>query len=125
MSDVLFLASSGAVTADDLPPVPSGNELYLQEVIYEDRQDGSRVARYRYVMPILRQGVEFYEVEADFQYLCETRALRELKASGEKVDQIIVSLADRETEFGEISPLVTQYFEAYTVEDGSCIWEGY
>lgn len=125
MSDRVILASNNTVTADDLPPVPSGNELYLQEVIFEDRQDGSRVARYRYVMPILRQGVEFYEVEADFQYLCETRALRELQQSGEKVDQIIVSLADRETEFGEISAVATQYFEAYTIENGSCIWEGY
>ena len=76
-------------------------------------------------MPILRQGVAFDQVEPDFLYLCETRALRELRDAGEQVDQIIISLADRETEFGSTSAVATQYFEAYTVENGACIWEGF
>lgn len=121
-----FAATAGDLaTGADIPSVPSGHDLYLQEIVFEDRQDHSRVVRYRYVMPILLQDVDFFEVEADFLYLCETRALRDLKDSGENVDQIIVSFADRELEFGATSTLATQFFEAYRVENGSCIWEGF
>jgi hypothetical protein len=36
---------------------------------------------------------------------------------------VIVSLADRESEFGIYDEAVTQVFEAYRVEGGRCIWE--
>ena len=38
-------------------------------------------------------------------------------------DMIVVSLADRETEFGQSDPDVTQFFEAYRPVDNTCIWE--
>lgn len=122
-------ALSGAATARDLEEslaVPSGYDLNLQEVLYEVRQDNSQVARFRYVMPLIGQeGVTFDDVEPDFLYLCEVHARRSVETEGRKVDQIIISLADRETEFGVASHVATQFFEAFRVENGACIWEGF
>lgn len=122
-------ALSGAAMAGDLeeiPAVPSGYEVYLQELIYEQRQDNSRVARFRYVMPIIGQeAVTFDDVEFDFLFLCETQAIRTLTKEEEVVDQVIVSLSDRETEFGETTSVATQFFEAYSIKNGACIWEGF
>mmetsp|Transcript_23962 Transcript_23962/g.43753 ORF Transcript_23962/g.43753 Transcript_23962/m.43753 type:complete len:116 (-) Transcript_23962:3-350(-) len=63
----------GAATAgvlEETPVVPSGNDLHLQEILYEVRADESRVARFRYIMPLIRQGVEFMDIEDDFFHLC-------------------------------------------------------
>lgn len=118
----------GAATAgvlEETPVVPSGNDLQFQEMIFETRADSSRVARFRYVMPLIRQGVEFAQIEADFFHLCIGVAVPYLAIEGETVDQVIISMADRETEFGVLSTLGTQYFEAFSVQDGTCIWEGF
>jgi hypothetical protein len=37
--------------------------------------------------------------------------------------QIIISLEDRPVPFGEADPEAVQYFEAFRVENGACIWE--
>ncbi len=106
--------------------MPSGHPVYLQEMLFESRADNSRVARFRYVMPVIgRDTVGFADVEADFDHLCRTRALPALAKNGETVDQVIISLSDRETEFGVPSDVATQFFEAYSIENGTCIWEGY
>ena len=105
--------------------MPSGNDIYLQEILYELRDDQSRVARFRYVMPLIRQGVEFVEIEEDFFHLCIGVAVPYLATEGEQVDQVIISMADRETEFGVLNTLATQYFDAFSVENGTCIWEGF
>lgn len=118
----------GAATAgvlEETPVVPSGHEIALQEVLFETRNDHSRVARFRYVMPLIRQGIEFAEIEQDFFHLCIGVAVPYLTIKGETVDQVIISMADRETEFGVMSTLVTQFFEAFSVDDGTCIWEGF
>ena len=44
---------------------------------------------------------------------------------GPQVQQIIISLSDRAVVFGATEPDVTQFFEAYRLEDGACIWEIY
>lgn len=105
--------------------MPSGNDISLQEVLFETRDDASRVARFRYVMPLLRQGIAFTEIEEDFFHLCIGVAVPYLAVSEEKVDQVIISMADRETEFGVMTHLAQQYFEAFSVQDGTCIWEGF
>ncbi|MCP4821998.1 MAG: hypothetical protein GY883_22655 [Shimia sp.] len=118
----------GATTAgalEETPAVPSGNEIRLQEVLFETRQDDTEVARFRYVMPLIRQGVEFSEIVDDFEHLCIGVAVPYLAIAEKQVDQVIISLADRETEFGVTTTLATQFFEAFSVKDGSCIWEGF
>jgi len=118
----------GATTAgalEETPAVPSGNDIHLQEILFETRQDNTEVARFRYVMPLIRQGVEFAEIVDDFEHLCIGVAVPYLAIEGKEVDQVIISMADRETEFGVTTTLATQFFEAFAVENGSCIWEGF
>ncbi|GAA6182341.1 MULTISPECIES: DUF6497 family protein [unclassified Shimia] len=118
----------GAATAgvlEETPAVPSGNDIHLQEILIQTRADNSRVARFRYVMPLIRQGVSFMDIEEDFFHLCIGVAVPYLAISDEKVDQVIISMADRETEFGVTTHLAQQFFEAFSVQDGTCIWEGF
>ncbi len=121
----LLGAAATAGVLEEAPAVPSGNDIHLQEILFEDRDDASRVARFRYVMPLMRQGVAFEEIEADFFHLCIGVAVPYLAVSEETVDQVIISMADRETDFGVMSHLAQQYFEAFSVQDGTCIWEGF
>ncbi|SFM51853.1 hypothetical protein SAMN04488042_10888 [Shimia aestuarii] len=117
--------AAAAGVLEETPAVPSGNEIHLQEILLETRDDKLRVARFRYIMPLIRQGVEFAEIEDDFFHLCIGVAVPYLTTQGETVDQVVISMADRETEFGVMDTLATQYFEAFTVQDGTCIWEGF
>ena len=119
---------AGAATAgtEESPVVPSGQVLYLQETLYETRSDQSRTLRLRYVMPAIAEAALGYgELEDDFPVLCEAAALSALEQSGETVQQVIISLADRETPFGEPAPETIQFFEAFRIENGACIWEGF
>lgn len=122
-------AHSGAAMAGDLeefPVVPSGYKLHLQELIFETRHDNSRVARFRFVMPIIGQeGITFDSVSGDFEFLCSAFAVPTLNKTDESVDQVIISFSDRETEFGVTSSVATQYFEAYSIKNDACIWEGF
>lgn len=122
-------ALAGAATAGDLeesPAVPSGYPLYLQEFLLDAQADNATVARFRFVMPEIGQKtVGFADVEQDFQYLCDSHALPALARAGQSADQVIISLSDRETVFGVISDVATQFFEAYSIKNGTCIWEGF
>ena len=120
-----LLSAAAAGALEETPAVPSGNDIHLQEILFETRQDNSHVARFRYVMPLIRQGVEFHEIEEDFFHLCIGVAVPYLAIAEKQVDQVIISMADRETEFGVTTTLATQFFEAFRVEDGGCIWEGF
>ncbi|RMD93870.1 MAG: hypothetical protein D6811_04100 [Alphaproteobacteria bacterium] len=84
------------------------------------------VWRFRFLAPgISRAGgvVDFDTAAADMEYLCQRFALPLLPA-GETTGLIIISLADRPVEFGQPAPEATQFFEAFSVRDGRCIWEG-
>ncbi|WP_147126162.1 DUF6497 family protein [Shimia ponticola] len=106
--------------------VPSGQELTFQESFYEEQADGALWARYRFVMPAIARGgdVGYAEVADDFVHLCEVYVLPGLDAEDLPV-QIVISLSDRESEFGVPTPDATQFFEAFRIENGACIWEGF
>lgn len=104
--------------------VPSGQVLEFQESFYERKSDGALWARFRFVMPVIGDGLSYADVAEDFLTLCEVYVLPALEGQ-DMPDQIIVSLADRATEFGRANPEATQYFEAFTPDPPSCIWEGF
>lgn len=127
-------ASAGAgaqepgAAAGEVIPVPSGQEVrYLDTVQTAPGPEGLTI-RFRFVAPaIARDGgtVDPETAQADMEALCNAFALPRLPATGPTPAQIIVSLADRAVAFGEPAPDVTQFFEAYTVEDGRCVWEAF
>lgn len=116
-------AAAGAL--EEVPAVPSGHDLTLQEALLDDL-GGASVLRLRYVMPAIGQAThQFDDVAQDFMHLCQTQGLPHATALEAQIGQVIVSLSDKETEFGVSNPDATQYFEAFTLETGICIWEAF
>lgn len=118
---------SGAAAAADpgVPEVPSGQQVRLFDLFIEEQDTGARWARFRFVAPKLAEGVDFATVEADFPHLCAAYALPLLADAGEAVEQVVISLSSAEVEFGANDPGVVQFFEAYRIEKGACIWEAF
>ena len=102
--------------------LPSGLEVELQEMLW-DRPGQGLVYRFRFVAPAFEQTNDMDQVMGDLEYLCTSYALPKLADTGPLPNQVIISLADKPSEFGQFDPSVTQVFEAYRVEDGACIWE--
>jgi hypothetical protein len=102
--------------------LPSGLEAKLQEMLW-DRPGGGLVYRFRFVAPAFEDAQDLDSVSADLEYLCNAYALPRVANTGPEPHRIIVSLADKPSEFGQFDPSVTQVFEAYSVGNGACIWE--
>ncbi|MFV2033886.1 MAG: DUF6497 family protein [Halocynthiibacter sp.] len=108
--------------------VPSGQDVRFQEVIWGQRSAGGLAVRFRFLAPeIARSGgrISFDEAVGDMQDLCDNYALRRISELGPRPAQIIISLSDRPVPFAEPDPGVTQYFEAYRIENTVCVWEGF
>lgn len=107
--------------------VPSGQHVEFFEVLWEVDGDDD-VYRFRYIAPdIAREGgkISFDQAELDIKHLCESSALPALVAQGRTADRIVVSLSDQEVEFGKAAPDVTQFFEVYSPEGTTCVWESF
>ena len=91
-------ADQSADSAGDQPPLPADPQLLLQDGVY-----------------------------ADLLWLCETVALPDLPPPGDpaRPRSIVISVAERPVEFGEMAMDVAQQFEGFApADDGrSCIWE--
>ncbi|MCU0800502.1 MAG: DUF6497 family protein [Rhodobacteraceae bacterium] len=107
-----------------LIPVPSGQDLWLHEVIWNVPGTQGLTTRFRFIAPGLA-GLTTDDALADMQALCTGFALDRISNQGPQPAQIIVSLADVVMPFGQTNPDAVQYFEAYRIENGACIWEIY
>ena len=127
---MIFVQDDGAQAApgdDTLIPVPSGQVVTLQEVVWNAAGVEGLTLRFRFITPGIAPGggVNFEAASADMLALCQTYALPRMVDFGPQVQQIVISLADRAVVFGATEPDATQFFEAYRVEGGACIWEIY
>lgn len=107
--------------------VPSGQPVTFFEVIWEAEGE-MNTYRFRYIAPqIARDGgsIGFDAAEQDIKHLCETSALPALIEQNRPVDRIVISVSDREVAFGKPDPEATQFFEVYTPDGTTCIWEGF
>ncbi len=117
----LILAATPALAID----VPSGQPLELQEVLV-DRHDTQTWLRFRFVAPQIARdtgALGYVDTVPDFLHLCASLAVPYMADYQLSGDVIVISLADRATEFGVPDPDVTQFFEAFRIRDGACIWE--
>lgn len=126
------MAGQGGATADmgakkgDIVAVPSGQEVRFLDAILGEPGPEGLTARFRFVAPaIARDGgtVNAEAAQEDMAALCSDFALQRIANTGPQPAQIIIALADRELPFGEPAPEATQYFEAYSLADGMCVWE--
>ena len=118
-----------ATTATAAEPVtvevPSGQPLTLAEIL-TDRNPGELWLRFRFVAPgISRDGgaVAADAAASDMDWLCENLALPYLGQHDLAPARIVISFSDRAVPFGQPAPDATQFFEAYRLENGRCIWE--
>jgi hypothetical protein len=116
------------VTAGDetLIEVPSGQPVVLQDVIWNAPGPEGLTLRFRFLAPQIARDaglVDYETAAADILHLCQTYALPRLTEFGPQPAQIIISMSDTPVPFGESAPEATQFFEAFTHQDGACIWE--
>ena len=119
----LALVSTPAHAGD----LPSGQTATLHEVLIDTVNDEPWL-RFRFVTPaIARNGgtVSYAEAEPDMAHLCDTLALPYIAEHDLQGEVIVISFADRITEFGVPDPEATQFFEAYRVKNKACVWEGF
>lgn len=121
-----ILGATTALAVEELPAVPSHQTITLQEVLLDDRSGAApQYARFRFVTPGIGANLTFTDVEADFPVLCNRYAVPVLQARASRVDQVVISFASQPIDFGVADPDTTQYFEAFRLENGACIWESF
>jgi hypothetical protein len=111
---------------DALIDVPSGQRVSLLDVVRNEMGPAGLILRFRFLSPdIAREGgsTGYDAAAADIVHLCHSYALPRLDAFGPEPQQIVISLSDRPVPFGETMPEATQFFEAFSFADGTCIWE--
>ena len=104
--------------------VPSGLEVSLIEVILEENPP---TARFRFLVPAIGQSdaVAFSDVAADFQYLCDSLVIPGLAANDLGTQDIVISMSAENVPFGTVTAEVTQFFQPFSVQDDTCIWEDF
>ncbi len=118
----LLTASSAAAGGIQ---VPSGIEVTRLEIL-QDNLMGELWLRFRYVAPRIGKDagrVTFDVAAIDIDYLCAEDAVPHVLSHDLNPARIVVSMSDRAMEFGATDPDATQFFAAYRLEDGACIWE--
>ena len=110
-----------------LVPVPSGQQVTLIDVITTEPGPAGLTYRFRFLAPAIGPGgsVDHDAALADIAALCEGYVLPRIEGSVPPPAQVIVSLSDRPLIFGEADPESTQFFEAFSIRDGHCIWEAF
>lgn len=124
---MLALSASTAAAQESfpVPALPSGLKAVLLESFLDVKPDGELTyARFRFVAPELdSEGAPDFEARLqDMDVLCRDYALPHVAVTPDKVDVIVISIANRPSEFGVADPDTMQYFESYSVQDGTCIW---
>ncbi len=121
LAAALILAATSVQAID----VPSGQPVDLQEVLV-DQMGNETWLRFRFIAPEIgrEDGMIDYEAAGtDMNVLCDTLAIPYIAQYALTGDVIVISLADRAVEFGAVDPDATQFFEAYRLKNGTCIWE--
>lgn len=120
-----LLLAAGACE-EDAPPagdavaVPSGRVVQALDVITDLHGPAGATARFRFVVPGLKPDED---ASADMQAVCDAYALPRTDGMVPSPQQIVITFADRAVPFGEAVPDAVQFFEAYSLQDGACIWE--
>lgn len=111
--------------AEQAISTPSGLAVIVQEFLTETDGPVMRL-RARFVAPSMTAETPAPEIVlSDMDHLCNTVAIPYLRDAADQPDEIVVSVSAEALEFGTLAPEIPQYFEAYSIQDGTCIWELY
>ncbi|QQA41324.1 DUF6497 family protein [Pelagovum pacificum] len=121
----LFLLTATEAAAVEIE-TPSGQTLTLYDVVLEP---GGGMARFLFLAPGITMeegaGVTYTEVQDDFPWLCEEVVLPSLAANEWDAGEAVISMADREVEFGSRDAEAVQFFEVFKIDGATCVWEGF
>ncbi len=132
---VLVLAGAAGVwlrggaamgTADTAIKLPSGQAVTLLDVITNAPGTEGLTERFRFLAPAIARdgGTVSAEVAGkDMDWLCQNYALPRIANTGPQPQQIVISMSDMNVPFGENAPQATQFFNAYSIADGVCVWD--
>ncbi|MFC3615158.1 DUF6497 family protein [Lutimaribacter marinistellae] len=123
----VLIGSSAFAGEKPLLPVPSGQDVRLEEVLI-DENPGESWLRLRLIATAIgaeQGGYGYDEAAQDMDHLCEILAVPYVAQHDLAPARIVISMSDRPVEFGRSDPEATQFFEAYSLQDGRCIWEEY
>ena len=123
----ILLALTAPAVAEQIA-VPSGQLVTLHEVITDVPGPAGETHRYRFLAPGIARAnpaVSQEEILIDIDHLCSAYVIPALAGADSAPQQIIISLSDQPVDFGTANPEITQFFEAYAIQGGSCIWEGF
>ncbi|WP_281858008.1 DUF6497 family protein [Litoreibacter halocynthiae] len=130
LAALILVIATGAASADQAPLQAVSVVEYLpHEVLFEPHgtdDAARRIVRMRLLAPQIvdQKQFGFDVIESDFQALCESEGLRIVAESAPNAQEIVVSVASEAMPFGESAPNVVQYFDLFTVVDGTCVWGG-
>ncbi|MBZ4022247.1 hypothetical protein CKO11_07230 [Rhodobacter sp. TJ_12] len=122
----LVLMAARPVYAQEPIAVPSGLAVHWFETLRDSQGPNGLTLRFRFVAPDLA-GPDYDPdlATADLQALCDGYVLARLPEMGPQPAEIVLDLADREVPFGEPNEDAVQFFEAFSVQHGACVWEFY
>ncbi|MGH1578383.1 DUF6497 family protein [Planktotalea sp.] len=117
------LCFSGLALAQLSVAVPSGQTV----TFLEKRVDlEANIVRLRFVAPDLASPLtrpSFEAIGDDLEALCSEFGLKELLKDAPRPNQIVVSLSAQPIEFGVADTDVQQVFEAFSVQNETCMLE--
>ncbi|HQY43470.1 MAG TPA: DUF6497 family protein [Paracoccaceae bacterium] len=114
--------------AEEKIEVPSGQDITFVDMVHDAPGPDGLTYRFRFLAPDIARADGTVTVDMafdDMQALCEDYALPRVAGTGPAPGQIIISLSDRPVDFGIPNPEATQFFEAFSPEGTTCIWEGF
>ena len=104
-------------------PFETGSGVAYQ---FHDIIDEAPVWRLRFVVDGLGQaGLTYAELADELAVLCDAYALPKISEAGGDPERVVITLMSKPVEFGVMDPETTQFFESFTIEDASCIWEAF
>jgi len=124
------MLSLPAQAADRLS-VPSGQLVLPYEILWEDHIGAGEKREVWVIFRFLAPGIAkakgemtFADTAPDIDFMCDNVALPLVEMTGGGVDQVIVTFMDRPIARGRSDKTVTQFMNAYRVDQGVCEWEG-
>lgn len=114
-----------AAAQEEALQLPSGLVATAQEVLTDRPAGGGLVYRFRFVAADLDAAAvsDPERVATDLEWLCTHYAIPRIAQTGPKPGRVVISLADKPSEFGVYASDVTQVFEAFSLKGDACIWE--
>jgi hypothetical protein len=130
LSALALVIATGTACAEQAPlRAVSAVNYWPYEVLFEPTgayEAVRRMVRLRLVAAEIadQESYGFDLIERDFQALCDSEGLRLVAKFAPNAREIVVSVASEAMPFGDSAPNVVQYFDVFSVTDGTCVWGG-